>query len=228
MNNRLTVLQRCIICVMSLVVRPIVVIRHLVVKLKWPSKVLDKIAKSKNIQTKMTGNVNFPLPYPSNVCTLAQLGTDIAAVDTAQNNVKAGVKGAAQDRNAKQRTVKLDLQSVMTMVQLKADSDPANAENIILTTGFDFKVTTFRQKQQAGVKRTAVSGVYILLGEGGGEHEWQLSIDMVNMIYVQPTSSAHTLSPVLTLKQTYYMRSRKIGKKGEQFQWTPWFEFIVS
>ena len=227
MKTKLTVLQRCIICIMSIGVRPIVVIRHIVVKLKWPTTVNGKIEKSKNILTKTTGNPNLPSPYPTNVCSLAQLGTDIAAVDTAQANVNARVIGAPQDRNSKQRTVKLDLESMMSMVQIKADANPANAENIILSFGFDFKVVVFKQRQKAGAKRTTVIGVYMLLGEGGGEHEWQLSADKINMIYVAPTSAAHTLSPVLTLKQTYYMRSRKIGTKGVVFEWTPWFEFTV-
>lgn len=227
MNNRLTVLQRCIICVMSIGIRPFVVIKHIIVKLNWPTKVLEKIAMSKNIQTRMTGNPNFPLPYPANVCTLTQLGTDIVAVDTAQANVKAGVKGASQDRNEKQRTVKLDLESIKYMVQIKSDGSPATAESMILTTGFDFKVATFRQKQQLGVKRTNVSGAYILLADGGGEHEWQITMDKVNIITLPATSAAHTLASGLTLLKTYYQRNRKVGKKGAVNDWSAWFEFNV-
>ncbi|MGD0710486.1 MAG: hypothetical protein ABR968_04835 [Bacteroidales bacterium] len=40
--------------------------------------------------------------------------------------------------------------------------------------------------------------------------------------------AAHKLSPVLTLKQTYYMRNRKVGKKGKVNDWSDWFEFIVN
>lgn len=227
MKTKLTVLQRCIIVIMAIGIRPFVVIKHIVVKLKWPTKVQDKIVKSKDIQIKMTGNPNFPTPYPTNVCTLAQLGTDITAVDTAEVNVKAGVKGAVQDRNSKQRTVKLDLDSIRCMVQIKADSMPANAESMITGTGFDYKLTNYRQKQQLGVKRTKVGGVYIFLAEGKGQHEWQLSTDKSNITYLPATSAAHTLSPVLALKQTYYMRNRKVGKKGVVYDWSAWFEFIA-
>jgi hypothetical protein len=171
MKTKLTVLQRCIIVILAIGSRPIVVIKHIVVTLKWPRKVLDKIAKPKEIQTKMNGNPNFPVPYPANVCSPAQLNTDIAAVDTAQANVKNGVKGAVQDRNAKMKKTKADLESMKTMVQLKADSDPANAESMVTGTGFDYKKVFIRQKQKLGVKRSNVSGVYILLAEGSGEHE---------------------------------------------------------
>ena len=204
------------------------VIKHIVVKLKWPAKVQEKIAKSKDIPDQADGESQFPAPYPANVCTLAQLGTDITAVDTAQNNVKARVVGAVQDRNEKQRTVKLDLESIMFMVQIKADANPATAESIIPTTGFDYKSSSLRQKQQLGVRRTAVNGAYILLADGRGEHEWQLSPDKVNITYLPATSAAHTLVTGLTLLKTYYQRNRKVGKKGQVYDWSEWFEFIAS
>jgi hypothetical protein len=228
MKTKLTVLQRCIICIMSIGVRPLVVIRHLVVKLNWPTTVNGKIEKSKNILTKTTGNPNLPSPYPTNVCSLTQLGNDIAAVDTAQNNVNARVVGAVQDRNAKHRTVKLDLESIMFMVQIKANANPANAIAMILTTGFDYKVVNIKQKQQLGVRRTDVSGAYILLADGGGQHEWQLSPDKVNITNLPATSAAHALVTGLTLFKTYYQRNRKVGKKGVVNDWSAWYEFTVK
>jgi hypothetical protein len=213
---------------MSIGTKPAVIVRHIIVTLKWPRKILDRIAKPKEILAKLTGNLDFPLPYPSNVVSLSQLASDIDDVDKAQVDVKNGVIGAVQDRNVKLGIVKADLQSIKTMIQIKANSDPENAESMVKGTGFNYVYGNHGQKQQNGVKRTNVSGVYLLLAEGGGEHEWQLSPDKINIIYVQPTSTAHTLSPLLTLKQTYYLRSRKIGTKGVMFDWTPWFEFIVT
>ena len=228
MKTKLTVLQKCIIVILAVGTRPIVVIKHIVVTLKWPTKVLNKIAKPKEILTKMTGNTNFPVPYPANVCSLTQLGTDITAVDNAQTNVKNGIKGAVQDRNAKMKKTKADSESIRSMVQLKADSDPANAESMVTGAGFDYKKVFIKQRQQHGVKRSNVSGVYVLLADGCGEHEWQITSDKVNITTLPATSTAHTLSPELTLKQTYYMRNRKVGKKGVVFDWSPWLEFIVT
>jgi hypothetical protein len=228
MEKKSSLLIRCIICILSAGTRPIVVIRHIIVILKWPKKVLDRIAKPKEIQAKLTGNTNFPLPYPVNVVSLAQLGTDIIAVDTAQTNVRNGVKGAVQDRNAKMKIVKTDLESIKSMVQIKADSNPANAESMITGTGYDYKKVFIRQKQQLGVKRTAVSGSYMLIADGGGEHEWQISTDKINITNLPATSTAHTLVTDLTVKQTYYQRNRKVGKKGVVYDWSPWLEFIVT
>jgi hypothetical protein len=228
MKTTISVLGKCIIIIMSIAVKPITVIKHIIVTLNWPRKILERIDKPKVIQSKMTGNPNFPLPYPSNVVSLSQLGTDIAAVDAAQTNVKNGVKGAVQDRNTKIKKVKADLETMKSMVQIKSDSDPENAESMIAGTGFDYKAAFFRQKQQLGVRRTNVSGAYILLAEGGGDHEWQITNDKINITTLPATSAAHTLATGLILKQTYYQRNRKVGKKGIVNDWSPWFEFIVS
>jgi hypothetical protein len=227
MKEKKSLLIRCIIFILSAGTRPIVVIRHIIVKLEWPTTVLEKIAKAKEIQSKLTGNPNFPLPYPTNVVSLAQLGTDIAAVDTAQNNVNNGLKGAVQDRNAKLRIVKTDLESIKYMVQIKGDNNPANAESMINGTGFDYKASSIRQKQQLGVKRTSVSGSYILLADGKGEHEWQITEDKINITSLPATSTAHTLATGLTLYKTYYQRNRKVGKNGVMYDWSSWFEFVA-
>lgn len=217
-----------IIVAMNTGTRPVVVIKRVIVTLKWPTLLLDKIEKPKDILAKLTGNVNFPPPYPSNICSLVQLTSDIDAVDAAQINVNNGVIGAVQDRNAKMDKVKRDLESIRTMIQIKADRDPENAESMILSTGFSYYYGNHRTKQQNGVKRTNVSGSYILLAEGMGEHEWQLTMDKINIINLPPTSNAQTLVTDLTIKQTYYQRNRKIGTKGRMFDWSPWFEFIVT
>jgi len=227
MKKRPSLLTRCIIVIMSVGTRPLIVIKHIIVTLKWPTKIEAKIAKPKDIQNKLTGNANFSVPYPTNITSLVQLGTDIASVDAAQLKVKAGIKGSVQDRNAKIKIVKRDLESIKTMVQIKADSDPANAESMVTGTGFDYKKISNRQKQQNSVKRTDVSGTYVLLAEGRGEHEWQITSDKINITTLPATSTAHTSVSGLTVKQTYFQRNRKVGKNGEVFDWSSWIEFIA-
>jgi hypothetical protein len=123
--------------------------------------------------------------------------------------------------------VKTDLESIKYMVQIKGDNNPANAESMINGTGFDYKTTSLKQKQQIGVKRTNVSGTYILLADGGGEHEWQITTDKINITTLPATSTAHTLVSELTVKQTYYQRNRKVGRKGVMYDWSSWFEFVA-
>jgi hypothetical protein len=208
--------------------KPIAVIRSIIVALKWPRKIPDRIAKSKEILAKLTGNPDFPVPYPSNVASLSQLESDIGDVDDAQTDVRNRVIGAVQDRNTKLDTVKLDLESIMYMVQIKADNDPENAEGMIKGAGFDYVFANHRQKQKLGVKSTNVSGSYILLAGEQGDHEWEITDDKINIKQLPATSAAHTLVTELTLFKTYYQRNRKIGTNGAVFDWSPWFEFTVT
>jgi hypothetical protein len=207
---------------------PIVVIRHIIVTLKWPRKIQDRIAKPKDILTKLTGNPDFTVPFPTNVVSLSQLASDIDDVDNAQIDVNNRVIGAVQDRNTKLDTVKRDLESIMYMIQIKADNDPENAESMIISAGFNYVFANHRQKQQLGVKRTNVSGSYILLASEQGDHEWEITDDKIDIKDLPATSTAHTLVTGLTLFKTYYQRNRKIGKNGVVFDWSPWFEFIVT
>jgi hypothetical protein len=204
-----------------------VVIRHIIAVLNWPSKEEDKITKGKTVVNKLTGNTDFPVSsWPANVITLAQLTTDVNALDTAETGVKSKTVTTAT-RNAAANTVHSDLRKILTMIQMAADANPAKAEDIIKGAGFDVKVVTIKQKQQNSVQNTEISGTILATADGTGPHSWQITQDKVNITNLDATKQAHTLIPNLTPGQIYYVRNKKIPNKNEKFDWSEWKEIRV-
>jgi hypothetical protein len=207
---------------------PEVVIRHIIAVLNWPSKVEEKLTKGKTVVNKLTGNANFPVSsWPANVISLAQLTTDVNALDTAETGVKSKTVTTAS-RNAAANTVHSDLRKILTMVQTAADANPANAENLIKGAGFDVKVVTIKQKQQNSVQNTEISGTILATADGTGPHSWQISSDKAAITTLEATKQAHTLIPNLTPGQVYYVRNKKIPNKKEKFDWSEWKEVRVQ
>jgi len=205
-----------------------VIIRHVVAVLKWPSGIEDKLLKGKTVVNKLTGNANFPITsWPANIITLAQLTTDVTAFDTAETGVKSRTV-TTTIRDIAMNTVHRDLRPVMSMVQNKADLNPATAEDVIKGAGFDVKVITIKQKQQSGVQNTEISGTILATGENGGPHQWQLTQDKVTITNLDSTMQAHTFIPNLTPGQVYYTRSKKIPTKNEKTEWCEWHEIRVA
>ena len=205
---------------------PEVVIRHIIAVLNWPSKVEEKLTKGKTVVNKLTGNANFPVSsWPANVISLAQLTTDVNALDTAETGVKSKTVTTAS-RNAAANTVHSDLRKILTMVQTAADANPA--ENLIKGAGFDVKVVTIKQKQQNSVQNTEISGTILATADGTGPHSWQISSDKAAITTLEATKQAHTLIPNLTPGQVYYVRNKKIPNKKEKFDWSEWKEVRVQ
>jgi hypothetical protein len=91
-----------------------VLVKHILAVLKMPAKIGDKIIKAQFIQSKLTGNANFPVPYPANIVALAQLGTDITALVTAQIAAQSRTVGSSDARDAALNTVLIDLRSILS------------------------------------------------------------------------------------------------------------------
>ncbi len=204
-----------------------VLVKHTLAVLKMPSKIGDRIIKAQFIQNKLTGNANFPVPYPTNIVSLAQLGTDITALVAAETAAKNKAPGATDARDAIMNTVLADLRSIMHLIQIKADTNPVNAETIIMGAGYDVKATSAKQKQQNTAKNAEVSGTVILTAEGSGAHEWQQSKDQLNIIHLPATSKANTTVSGLTSGEVWYFRNRKIANKNGQFDWSAWQRVLI-
>ncbi len=201
-----------------------IIIHHLVAVLKMPSKWADKIVRIQFIQGKLVGNGNFPTgSWPANVVTLAQFGLDITAFINAHNAVKAAQAGFG-DRNTAFTIVKNDLEALMTMVQLKANSNSAGASGIITGAGYFVRLISSRQKQINDALNTQISGTILLTSDTAGHHEWEISKDMVAIIKLDATSTSHTTVPNLTPGDVYWCRNRKLTKKTT-YNWSPWLEY---
>jgi hypothetical protein len=203
-------------------------IKHLLAVLKMPGKIGDKIIRMQFILSKLTGNLNFPTPWPANVTSLIQLGIDVTAFINAQTSVKNRVVGAVGTRNMALATVMADLRSILTMVQLKADGNPAAALAVIEGAGYLVRAVGIKQKQLDGAHNTNVSGTVMLTGSLAGHHEWGMSKDMVTITNLPSTSKAHTLVTDLNPGDVWYFRNRKIGTAGKQYNWTGWVRLRVG
>ncbi|MBI4944932.1 MAG: hypothetical protein HY840_00865 [Bacteroidetes bacterium] len=207
--------------------KPKTPIRHILAVLNMPKPIGDKIVKAQFIQKSLTGNSSFPVPYPANIISLAQLGTDIAALVAAETNSRAHTAGTADARNAVLQTVIADLRNIMSMVQAAADKLPATAENIILGAGYDVKKVSPRQKQDDEATEGDVSGTVLLTASGGGAHEWQMSKDQLAITNLPATTTAHTTVENLIPGDIFYFRNRPILKNGRMGNWCDWIKFMI-
>ena len=68
--------------------------------LNMPEKISQKIVRAQAIQTKFTGNINFPVAtWPTNIVSLVQFGTDVTTLANAEAGV-ASKTGTVAARNA--------------------------------------------------------------------------------------------------------------------------------
>lgn len=133
----------------------------------------------------------------TNVVSLAQFGIDVTALVNTESAVKKRTGNAAA-RNVALAVVMADLRSILTMVQLKADVNPTNAQAIIQNAGFDVKKIKNRQKQQNDAQNTEVVGTILLTADATSHHEWQMSKDTVTITNLPATTVAHTNVTSLT------------------------------
>ena len=61
-----------------------VTIKQVIAALNWPDDIAGKLRTAYKIQGGLTDNPDFPIPYPTDIVTLVQLGTDIQGVEAAQ------------------------------------------------------------------------------------------------------------------------------------------------
>lgn len=207
--------------------KPKTPVKHILAVLKMPRKIGDKIVKAQFIQKALTGNALFPVPYPTNIPTLAQIGADITTLVSTETAVQSHTAGAAAARNTAMAVVLADLRAVLPMIQAMADKTPANAENIILGAGYDVKKTSPRQKQVDDAKEGDVSGSVILTAAGAGAHEWQMSKDQIATINLPATYGAHTEVDNLTPGDVWYFRNRPMLRKNALGDWCGWIKFMI-
>ncbi len=197
------------------------VIHHLIATLKMPSKWPDRILRAQTIQTKLTGNANFPIgSWPANIVTLAQLGIDITAFINAQSAVTAKT-GTTAARDAAFLVVKNDLEALKGMVQVKADANVPTAATIITGAGYFVKKSKVTVKKQNDALNTEISGTVLLTADSAGHHQWEMSKDMVTIINLPPTSTSHTLVSGLNPGDVWWFRNKRIDTKKTTYNWSP-------
>ena len=122
--------------------------------LHMPEKISQKIVRAQAIETKFTGNVNFPVStWPTNIVSLPQFGTDITTLANAEAAV-ASKTGTVAARNVALAVVMTDLRGLKSMVQAKADANPSNAASIIVSAGFNVVTRNSHTKKENAALNT--------------------------------------------------------------------------
>jgi hypothetical protein len=186
----------------------------------------EKIQKSREVVTHLTGNVNFTTPNP----TLAVVTTAINALETAHELAADGGKALKSAMRAKEKV----LVDLMVQLQEYVANASGGDEQKILSAGLGVKTTTSRQKK----------GVSVIAGLNPGEiictaaspvkgikaiHEFQscidpipvdVKVDSVNQwVNAEISSKATVTISNLPLGIKIWIRHRLILSKGQKEPW---------
>jgi hypothetical protein len=199
---------------------------RVIVTLLLPRPVLALLALAKAIQAAIAANPGiFKTPVPP----LAQLASDLAALDTAQT-ATTSVKGAVEARNAKRVVVVADLHALRAYVQTVCDADPANAASIAETAKMSVRAKPKRTQSAVSVKAGPMSGTLAItarLTAARASHEWEYSTDGgKTYLAATPTLQAKTTITGLVPATTVLVRHRAITKTGPA-DWSAAFSAIV-
>ena len=207
---------------------PVVIIKKIIATLVWPADNPGKLIKAKGIRTKLTGNTNFPLPWPTNITTLAELDPLITAADDALTEAKTRAEGTAQELQAALWQLHMALINIMSMVQAAMYADTPNAETICLGAGYNVKAESKHDPR----KDTATSnetGMADLTGAGAGPHQWQQSSDGGTTITaLDPTRTGKTSASGLPSGSMQWFRNRTILTKGRYGTWSNWIPVRIK
>jgi hypothetical protein len=197
-----------------------------VVVLTVPHSVAAVLVLSKAVLQAVTANkTTFPSPNPS----VAQFGSDISALDTAETAVKTKTVGTVAVRNEKLATVVADLRQLRAYVQLIANASPEQAASIAASAGMTLRKPVVRNKSDLAAK-TTVSGSVKLVAKataGSHAHEWQYSLDGKTWMNAPSSLQAKTTITGLQTNVLTYFRHCAVSKTGPG-NWSQPISFLVA
>lgn len=199
---------------------------RVLVALKLPKAVPMLITRTQSTVEGMTGNPKFSSPTPTLAAVTVACNDFIAAEATANTKVK----GAAQTRNQKKKTLELLMEQLGQYVQGVADADPENAEAIILSARFMVRAVKLPAARVFAAARGKLTGSVNLRAPGAGQrtsYEWQYSIDGHTWTLAAVTIQAKTTISNLTVGAMYSFRYKVVSKTGEA-DWSSVITFVVA
>lgn len=197
----------------------------------------DFLTQSQLIVTSMTGNPNFPEPWPAPVPPLATISADLAQYQALFNATRAGDRTRITQRNAARDTLASDLLLLRLYVETAGHGDAAK----VATSGFPLRQRAPRAAavvpappESFAIRQGPVSGTMSLRCKavtGAGCYEVQLaSADPTvpgNWTEAGLFTSCRNISiQGLTPGKTYSVRMRAIGVAGAG-DWTSPASIIV-
>ena len=153
--------------------------------IKWNFNTLSPagfLAQAESIVASMTGNADFPEPWPGNVPSLTQIRTELDAFQTELLATTAGDKTRIVARNAARSTLANDLTQLAFYVQTVAQGDDTK----LATSGYPLRKPLTRTQvfelpsapSQLTLGRGVVSGMLVVRAgrvPGAGSYDVQIT-----------------------------------------------------
>ena len=192
----------------------------------------DLLSQAQQVVTAMTANASFPEPWPAPVPSLAQITTDMNALQAAVTATGAGDRTRVAERNSAASTLSRDLLRLARYVALEADDDTTKLSGSGFTLRSPFvRSTVFNElpapanlslahgalSGQMNVRASRLSGaasyaVQLCATDPTVEANWSDAGVYKNCSRIQLSA--------LTPGKTYSVRMRGIGNAGPG-SWTP-------
>ena len=186
------------------------------VKLAWALlSIIQKIERSRSIGISMTGNPNFPSPNP----TVATVTTATNQLEAAALKAKTGTKSDTTVMHDKEDALDLLIKQLAMYVEAIANQNPATAEAVIQSAGFEVRRQATRNVPLFGGWTTGNPGEIQLArkAEKRCTYEFQMCVDVVkeeNYKTIHRGTQGHFLVTDLEPGRWYYFRVRVITKDG--------------
>ena len=204
------------------------VLEHKVIPvLNWKGKSpSQKIDDTKMKKTKLTSNLDFPLPWPSIFPALTAVGTNI---ETADNKLQERLQNLPHSKKNLSDAVNLlkdNMDDWCMMVKLKVKTvSPEEGVRICNDAGFNHKIISIRPKRKNTVNQGTEPGSLIIYGEGKGFRQWQESTDPNQETFtdIAPTRGGKLIVTGRLSKREYWYRWRLVLTKDRYGEWSPWY-----
>ena len=118
---------------------------------------------------------------------------------------------------------RISVRGMRGKVQDIADADPSHAVEIIVAAGMRVKIVVTRVPQVAGAYLGVLPLTILLLGDGGGNHNFRMSTDGETWINLENNGKSHYLVSDLTNDTMYYFQSRPVLTKNRVAPWSTIF-----
>jgi hypothetical protein len=161
----------------------------------------------------------------------ATLKTSLDLLRTKQAAVKTGGPPARAARDLARDQVKLDMQSLLAVVQQIADANPSQAEAVLTAAGMFVRQVTVRTKPDLAIFQGTSSGMVNVRAKSRGRgttYWWAVSTDeKAWTVQPLPTKKAKTSFANLTPGTTYFFRFQTFNASGMS-DWSQIISFMVK
>jgi hypothetical protein len=208
----------------------VLMLRHIIVVLKTPKRIGDRIIDSRNIHDMMSTSPWLPTPDPP----LTEFMTLITDYENAAAAVKAGKADAEADLHKAWEVLNAARKLLLNYVQNVCVKNQNDAEKIALSAGMSIKKPATRDVQDFSVKALAGGGADLSakVKSRRCSHEWQCSMSPDDpaswyKILIPPSLQAKTTVHGFTKGTTVYFRHRTVLKDGPTEWDAPISLFII-